>query len=464
MRCALRILGLLLAASPPGLANVQDVSDDSSLLAVFERRLVAALEFDAARERLRAEERAGLEALAAESRSADRQLWELDFRDLALPVLGREATLAVLEKSWWDRPGAGRPDVLWDARAASWRREWGGRWAALAAQTRAAARDDLARTAAREATVRDPDRADARAVLGHARSGARWVPAWRAGRENPFPAMPFVAPGDRPPLSFDDAPEIPWERFRLRTDLLPDRARDAALLLDRAVEWAREVLGARFPLDPGAPIAVRIFATRRGYEDRLGRDLPDRTSSLRDRPAFYDSRQRIIWVNFGGPSRSVSARALVHETVHALLDGTRSAAPPPDRGAFACEAIALHAEEDALAPPWDRGVADRVWLAPALRAVRGQRGWRTLGEILAADLGDLYASPGFEGYAYGSALARFFLGEGGDLRRREAFLEWLGLLYRGAGTLARLELLLGVPISSLEPEWSRLLDRLAASA
>ncbi|MCI0341561.1 MAG: hypothetical protein L0216_10515 [Planctomycetales bacterium] len=454
---------LVVSIAASAAAHAQSPEDDPSLLAAFERRLAGAREFHEAREKLRAEERAGLEALARESRGADRQLWELDFRDLALPVLGREATLAVLEKSWWDRPGAGRPDVLWDARAASWRREWGGRWAALAARARASGREDLARAAAREATVRDPERADARALLGHARAGARWVPAWRAGGEEPPATAAPPGPGDRPALSFDDAPEIPWERFRVKTDLLPDAARDAGVLLDRAVEWAREVLGARFPLEPGAPILVRIFANRRGYEDRLGRDLPDRSADLKSRPAFYDPRTRIVWVNFGSPSRSVAARALVHETVHALLDATRGSVPPPDRGAFACEAIALHAEEDALAPAWDRGVADRVWLAPALRSVRRAGGWRPLGEILGADLGGLYASPGYEGFAYGSALARFFLAEGADLRRREAFLEWLGLLYRGRGTPARLERLLGAPIASLEADWTRLLDRLAGN-
>ncbi|MCI0340460.1 MAG: hypothetical protein L0216_04815 [Planctomycetales bacterium] len=468
------LLATLLA--PPGPVLGQDApapDPDAALLSGFEEKLGRVRAWEAQRQAVVGEERRSLIGLGRVARRQFSRLWEGELERFASPFLDPGAlaqvrrAVAVADDTFGKVPAG-----TWTSVSEAWRREWGLRWATLITAARESSRRDLEAVAAREALRRDPENEIARMTRSrlfpdwrreHESRGlvyddrAGWVPRGDTGRLDAG-LLPFLD-GWHPAEKVEErrrlwqnAWEVPWSFWRIRTNLPARDIRPIGQLLDMTWGWAMENVSGHFSLDVRGEVRVLVFAKREDYDEHARVWHRTYEKSLKKVGGFFSLEDRAAHALCEEGARDDRMPHVIpHEAAHALLavsepHGGRSGV---DAGALLAEAIAIHAEFCGTAPP---GFGARRLRAAAGWLPRVQKP-RSLAALLAVRNADLYGSSASEFYPQGAALAGFFM-ESGDLRRREAFLESLLAMYRGTWQPRLLPKLLGRSPEEMEGDWS----------
>jgi hypothetical protein len=378
---------------------------------------------------------------------------------LFLPIAGETAA-----------PKAGGPQVQqqWYAKFLELRRE---RAESLFAASLEASRQRQPTRAYQllyEVLREDPDHAEARRVLGYTKNPrGQWT-------------LPLAANLSAQSVRFDH-PKLGWRRgtyWRLETphfQILTNHSAKEALEAGRQLEdlhalwrqiffryWSTpEALAARLagrnePLAPQRPkMNVVLFKSREEYAAQLNRSQPQIGITL----GYYQDRERTAFFFAGDASVHPT---WYHEATHQLFqEGVpRTVAQPGEERNFALlEGAALYMESlQELDGYWTAGGVESDRLQSArFRRLSGSFAI-PIERLVALGRDDLQASDDIVPlYAQAAAVAHFLIdGEGGE--HREAFVDLLTAVYRGADATDTLAQATDQSFAALDEQYRRFLD------
>jgi hypothetical protein len=313
----------------------------------------------------------------------------------------------------------------------------------------------------------DPDHDEARRILGYRKYGSEW-------RLTEAEKMSVR----QPPL---DHPKLGWRArgyFSLETPhfrIVSNHSKAELLEAGQQLEnlhglwrqiffryWSSpEALAARFagrnePLAPARPkMQVVLFKTRPEYAAHVAAAHPKAAATL----GLYDDKQRISYFYAGDKSVYPT---WFHEATHQLFQeavpGTRDE-PGPERNFWALEGAALYMESLAQhAGYWTAGgcEADRLQFA-RYRVLSGDLAL-PLVAISALGRDEIQKSDDIGRiYTQAAGLAHFFI-DGDKGKHREAFVDLLTAIYRGADVADMLAKSTGRSPAQLDEEYRAFLN------
>ena len=306
----------------------------------------------------------------------------------------------------------------------------------LARFARARGLESEARLFAWKVLTLEPENAAAHELLGHRKTGSRWL-APVGARNQPLERVLELRRG------WGDAWELATTHYRLRTNLELDAAIDVALDLERVYRGWFQLFGRELGMQEVLePLKVHVHADATSFPE-----IGD------GRTAWFDRADRTLRIDASG---GLNRWSLAHEAVHQLLDATAESPHRAPSGAvpgWLHEGLAEYVAAATSGPPGRMRMTPGALAEHHLALHRAEAEPYDLARVLAFDSSDFNASSraGLK-YAQAYSLVAYLLdGDGGA--HRPGFLDYLRGVWVGQSSSTHLQDALGTDKADLERAW-----------